>query len=364
MVANWLSGLTPAARKVWDAIRHHQHHRSLLGRYSDTRALLALGRLSHGTWNTYANSIKPFLRFLQTNGLEITDVTETTVEAFVCWAFEQPEVQWAGGTMASHISAVRTVWNELGMKLNPQDGGTGAALAGYRRITAATTAPKLIRPPWPSSHSCAALKTAQPLLAAYAANQLSIPLNEVVIAAAHCNTGSLTFSRGDTTNSMLMEDLEINLAGWMVSLVKQKRPQPRLPHQQHVATNDPDDPVEFVRQFHAAQCSRGFRPDSLLFGRTPDDRTSLTLDMSVQIVLKHLRLPQSTSNPLTGHCVRVGAVTEAFALGVPLLTCAFMCGHKQTSSTAGYVRHGHVPSHTASMYYLHLKPGGGKAPTL
>lgn len=349
---------------MWDAILHHQRHRSLLGKYSDTRALLALGRLSHGTWNTYAHSIQPFLRFLQADGLELTDVTERTLEAFVCWAFEQPDIHWAGGTMASHLSAVRTVWNELGMKLNPQAGGTASALAGYRRITISTTAPKLVRPPWPSSYSCAALKTAKPLLAAFAANQLSSPLCDVVIAAAHCNTGSLTFSRGDTTNSMLMEDMETTLGGWLMSLIKQKRPQPRLPHQRHRATDHPDDPVAFVKTFHDAQRKRGFRPDSLMFGRTPDDNTPLTLDKAVQIVLKHLRLPQSTTNPLTGHCVRVGAVTEAFALGVPLLTCAFMCSHKNTSSTAGYVRHGHVPSDTASRYYLHLKPGGGKAPTL
>jgi hypothetical protein len=158
---------------------------------------------------------------------------------------------------------------------------------------------------------------------------------------------------------MLIEDVEPSTQGFHAALVKQKRPQPRLPHQDHRFGDDPSDPVRFVVELRRAQLQRGFLPTSLMFARQPADRKAFTLDAAVKLAVTTLKLPSPTANPFTGHCVRVGAVSEAFALGVPLLTCSYMCGHKSTASTSTYVRHGTVPSDAAAQYYLHLKPDDG-----
>ena len=342
---------------MWTAIAAHQERFSAMGKFSDTRSLLALGRLSHGTWNTYASSLQPFLRFLSEHGVPLQDVTDSTLEQYVCWVLEQPKLRWTGGTLASRISAVRTCWDELGMPLSSHHGPTKGALAGYRRLMESTLPVKLARQPWTASNSHACLLAALPLMVAFAGGTLPLADVKLVVAAAHVVLASLTFSRGDTTNPMEMADLTVAPDRFLVSLLKQKRPAARLPEQVHGVTAAPADPSGFLVQFHGAQVQRGFTPTSLLFGIHPAAAAAFSLDASVKLWQQRLAIPQSPTNPLTGHCVRVGAVSEAFAVGVPLLTCSFMCGHKSTSPTAGYVRHGHVPSAAAGTYYRHLLTG-------
>jgi hypothetical protein len=352
------SELSTNGARLWKALSTHQANAGRLGSYSATRARLALHRLAPSTWNQYASSIKHFITFLAEEQIDMMEVTETSLEMFICWVEEHPTISLSGASLASYLSGIRTCWRELGVDL-PLSGmtNTAAALAGYRQLHAPTS-PAIRRLVWPAAYTVQGIEYALPLLEAFAAGDLSTTQENQVIAIGHITTASLTMQRGDTTNVALMLDIEIADDGnsWYAVLVKQKRARPQLPQQHHHATARTHDPSRFVIRFVLAQRRRGHAAVSLLFGRTATAKRSVTLDAAVKLVVKLLHLPASATNPYTGHCVRIGAISEAFALGVPLLTCAFFCGHKKTTSTEEYVRHGTVPSSAAQLFFQHLVP--------
>jgi hypothetical protein len=329
-----------------------------LGRFSATRCRLALHRLQPSTWNQYATSVTHFLTFLGAEHIDMMEVTETTIEMFICWIEEHPTITLSGATLASYVSGIRTCWREFGIPLPLADmTSTSAALAGYRQLHAPTNL-VVRRLVWPAAYTVLGIEFALPLLDAFAAGTLTTAQDNHVIAVGHVTLAGLTMQRGDTTNVALLLDIEISAAsdGWRVVLVKQKRPRPHLPHQHHRARSHPHDPSRFIIRYVHAQEQRGHLPTSLLFGRTARATRGVTLDAAVKLLVKLLRLPSSPTNPYTGHCVRIGAISEAFALGVPLLTCAFLCGHKRTTSTEDYVRHGTIPSDAARLFFQHLVP--------
>merc|ERR1712192_26954 len=152
------------------------------------------------------------------------------------------------------------------------------------------------------------------------------------------------------------------MGGFDVALRLQKRPQDRLPQQQHRIQPQsnfcPDsDPVQFLLDYIEALQHLGTAPASPLFAAMSGKR--LTLNAAVKHLVALCSLRPSRGAPLTGHTVRVGAVTAAFGIGVPLATCAYMCAHKHTTSTEGYIRHGSKIDSAAFQYFGHLRPRAG-----
>lgn len=350
MVRGWSKGLTPSARKLWSDVALWQRGHHDFGRFAATRSALALGRLSASSWNAYTSALKGFLTFLQEESLALADVTEHHLEMYVCW-LAQSAVLLAAGTVASYLSAIRSCLKEIGIRLGNTDGTTGV-LAGYRRLATAVRPAVVQHAAWPTAATISFMSMAMSFLPAFAAGRTTTAQTKMVIAAGHLVFASLTFGRGDTTNSVLFDHLVLHPRSFLVQLLKQKRPQPQLPQQQHTAsTASLVDPVGFFLRFCAAQTQRGLATSDRIFALRTGHKTVISLDAAVKLAVSTLHLP-----PYTGHCVRVGCISEGFALGVPLLTLARMSGHKSSASTEGYVRPGVAVTASTSLFFSALLP--------
>ena len=142
----------------------------------------------------------------------------------------------------------------------------------------------------------------------------------------------------------------------MIKLEKQKRPQERIPDQVHHPTNDPSCPVRFLLEWYLPYLSQlRYEPKSSLFGLTAQARAK-PLDNAVKMAAVRLGIHQQGDKPWTGHCVRIGAVSEAFALGVPLAKVAHFACHRSAKTTEGYVRHDVFADSAAQTFYARLAP--------
>ena len=359
VAAQWASQLSDGARRLWNGIVNYSPEYSSLGRFANVRRLFALGRLAGSSWNTYASSFRSFLKFLQAESIPVHEVTEKTLEMYVCYLAQTSERVLAGGTVASQLSGIRSCLRELGVTLvDPV--GTAGALAGYKRFALAVLPRPLAHAAWPIEFTAHALRLARGLLHSFRTGVLNTSQRCTVIGAAHIVMATLTFSRGHTTNNVRLVDFEFTSAGFAVALRSQKRPQDRLPQQQHRVDSGRGgrtDPVQFLLDYVAALRFLGADADSLLFPGLKFG--SFTLDASVKHFVALCDFRHSQNAPLTGHTVRVGAVSSAFAIGVPLVTCAYMCAHTQLSSTQGYVRHGIRTGPVDVQYFGHLRPSTG-----
>ena len=357
VATEWFESLGSGARRLWQGIVQHSPVSANLGRFAETRLLFSLGSLASGTWNTYASSFKAFLQFLHTESIPLTEISEVTLEMYVCHLAESPGKTLSAATVASYLSGIRTCLKTLGIVLADQT-ATAGALAGYKRFANAVTPPPLQHAAWPLEYTDLAIRRARDLMPAFRAGTLDSHGYTTVVSAAHIVLGSLTFSRGHTTNNVIIDDFEFAPAGFSIALRTQKRPQDRLPQQQHSVQSGRSSrthPVQFLLDYVDALFFRGAVPSDFLF--TTLKGRSLSLDAAVKHFVALCNLPHSQHAPLTGHTVRVGAVSTAFALGVPLVTCAYMCAHKQLASTQGYIRHGLQINLIAFQYYGHLCPG-------
>lgn len=360
MAAEWVQSLNRNSRRLWNGIINYSPVYNLLGRYANTRRLFALGRLSGGSWNTYASHFQNFLQFLSSEQLPLETVTETTLEMYVCYLAEQPGTIKAGTTVASHISGIRSCLRELGIILTDAT-GTSAALAGYKRFALMVKPAPHQHAAWPLEHTRLVLRRARALLPLFRNGTLDMTGYRTVVGAAHIVLAQLTFSRGHTTNNVLLSDLDFTDTGFSVVLRSQKRPQDHLPHQEHhvsLGRSYRTDPVQFLLDYVAALRYLRVHPDSRLFPTAKGK--GFSLDAAVKHFVALCDLRHSDNAPLTGHTIRVGSVSAAFSIGVPLPTCAYMCHHKQVSSTQGYIRHGlKIDTDLAFQYFGNLRPSTG-----
>lgn len=360
MAAEWVQSLNRNSRRLWNGIINYSPVYNLLGRYANTRRLFALGRLSGGSWNTYASHFQNFLHFLSSEQLPLETVTETTLEMYVCYLAEQPGTIKAGTTVASHISGIRSCLRELGIILNDAT-GTSAALAGYKRFALMVKPAPHQHAAWPLEHTRLVLRRARALLPLFRNGTLDMAGYRTVVGAAHIVLAQLTFSRGHTTNNVLLSDFDFTDTGFSVVLRSQKRPQDHLPHQEHhvsLGRSYRTDPVQFLLDYVEALRHLRVHPDSWLFPTAKGK--GFSLDAAVKHFVALCDLRHSDNAPLTGHTIRVGSVSAAFSIGVPLPTCAYMCHHKQVSSTQGYIRHGlKIDTDLAFQYFGNLRPSTG-----
>lgn len=144
-------------------------------RFAETRLLFSLGSLSSslasGTWNTYASSFKAFLQFLHTESILSTDISEVTLEMYVCHLAESPGKTLSAATVASYLSGIRTCLKALGIVLADQT-ATAGALVGYKRFANAVTPPPLQHAAWPLEYTDLAIRRARDLMPAFRAGTL------------------------------------------------------------------------------------------------------------------------------------------------------------------------------------------------
>jgi hypothetical protein len=148
-----------------------------------------------------------------------------------------------------------------------------------------------------------------------------------------------------------------NEGGLCIKLNKQKRPRDFIPDQVHEPTAELC-PVQFITDCYLPYLDRiGYGPSSRLFAMTAQAKAR-SLDTAVKTLAAELGIEQHGDTPWTGHCVRIGAISEAFAVGVPLAKVAHFANHKSTTTTESYVRHDVVADHAAQIFFGHLVPQG------
>ena len=88
-----------------------------------------------------------------------------------------------------------------------------------------------------------------------------------------------------------------------------------------------------------------------------------TLTQAVRTVVTEFRLTEDSSNPFTGHCVRVGSLTSAAAVGTPIGKLAYMACHTDTRTTNNYIRYDHQATVADAQLYNFMVPTGPVQPT-
>jgi len=349
-------------KALWAAINENCRF-SEFGGLASVRSTLAMCRLSPSTWGTYASSMTKFVQYLTRYSTPISEVTERTLEAFVCWIATQPTLL-RGSTVASTISGIRSCLAEFGNVLDPS-AGTAAALQGYKRLAKSVHTPLVQYEAWNPEWTLSALQAVRHLLYNYIAGQPMLPVDyNLLVATMHVTCAQLTFARGATTSALTLADVAVS---WnettrrftiTFGLLKQKRAPHRLPLQTHVEEAASEGPMTEPRhclcQFFEAQKQQGGTPTTLAF--TYANGKTMTLDASVKILVDKFDIHHWQGARLTGHTVRVGAATAAVGIGVPLTTVAHMMVHKDLKSTRGYIRHGTPTTHAATVFYGHLCP--------
>lgn len=355
VVGGWLDGLNPRSHALWQRLgEHNLRTSSNLGRFARTRLILSLGKLQSSTWNQYSSVFSSFLTFLELEHIPLHGISDATLEQYICYHAEQT-TPLAHGTIKSSISAIRTVLAQVGISLGPSPAVAGA-LQGYARLAAAIRPPPRVKRPWPPQYMMQAVLYAWPLLALFAAGTLARPEIRVLVSVAHMTAAFCTFSRGDTTQAQRVGegDLLATPLTLVLGLVKQKRPGPVTPEQSLPASASPSCPIRFLCGYWQALQVVGYSATAFAYGVTPDAAKALSLEAALTCVITTLKIEQPAGNLYHAHSMRVGAVTAAFAIGVPLLTISDRCKHKDTKTTAGYVRHGVPPSAEAKAFFGHL----------
>ena len=153
----------------------------------------------------------------------------------------------------------------------------------------------------------------------------------------------LTFARGDSTTGIRVQGVTVQSNGALVVLHKQKRPRESAPLHTLKFSSDAGCPVRWLAKALATLPNR----TGALF------RTSL--DSAVRAEAKFQGLQAAAH--LTGHSVRIGSATDAFAVGVPVLTIQHRMFHLHMASTIGYIRHASLNGDVAAqMFFAHLAP--------
>ena len=330
-------------------------------RFGATRARLLLGRLSTNSWNQYQTAMASFCTFCvtYTPPLQLDQVTPQHLVDYVCYLAERP-TRLAAATVASYLAGIRTVLRECGLDMG-SDTNLTAVLAGYKRWARSTGDHATKRSAWLATYTQRAIDRATTLIHDSATRQLTTAEHQWVVAAAMIALGMVTFSRGDTICRLLMKEIKTSLQAINIQLTKQKRPKDFIPDQTHQHGNS----TSFLLRYLGYLRAHGYRDTSFVFGNSATSKKPQALDAAVKMVASTLHIPSPTSKPWTGHCVRIGAISEAFAIGVPLARIAFFAGHQHTSTTEGYVRHDVTSSASAHAFFGHLvptPPAAGPAP--
>ena len=317
-----------------------------------------MARLESSTWNTHASNLQPFLEFLADCNIQPDMVENHHIEQFICWLFESAKYSLRPTTLQSYIATVRTCFREAGVALDSKDPGAAGAIAGYTKVFSGAVPPPPDRPPWPA-------KCTERVLRAVLDHWKHLCMTkfqrrrQFVIDGMHVIFAYITFCRGGSTGAAKISDLTFSKTGMHVQVTKQKRAKSPTPMQFHpFRGNTAHCPARLMQQYVGYLLQPGCTRDDLLFGTKTKQRRSKHapgLNKAVKSVINYLHPPQGPV-PFTGHCIRIGSISTAYAIGAPLLTCATQAGHSDTKSTEAYARHS-VPVDSTSMYYFeHLLP--------
>ena len=321
-------------------------------RFGATRARLLLGRLSTASWNQYQTAMASFCEFCATwqPPIQLDQVTARHLVDYVCYLAERPK-RLAAVTVASYLAGIRTVLRECGLDMGT-DTNLAAVLAGYKRWTRSTGEHTVKRAAWLARYTQRAIDRATTLMHTSTQRKLTAKEHQWIVSAAMIAMAMITFSRGDTICKLLLNEVRATINPINIRLSKQKRPKDYIPDQDHQHGNSTKFLLRYLGYLRASE----YRDASFLFGNTPASPKAQTLDSAVKLVAETLHIPSPTSKHWTGHCVRIGAISEAFAIGVPLARIAFFAGHRHTSTTEGYVRHDVTASPSAHLFFGHLVP--------
>ena len=362
----WLKELRPAAQELWrDLVAERQ---AADPRFGSTRALLTFSRLSANSWNQYTTALRSFCDFCKSCNPPITidQVKPQHLTDYVCWLAERANpLKYA--TVASYLSGIRSVLTECGIPL-PPDAEIRSVLEGYKRWRAAVQEPEVKRPAWPARWTTKAIARARDILYACTpagagkGTLYTFPVprdHEFVVYTAYVVLASVCFSRGDTV--IMIERQHVSTTedgGLCIKLNKQKRPRDFIPDQVHQPSTDSMCPIQFLTDCYLPYLDRvGYGPTSRLFAMTAQAKAR-SLDTAIKTLAADLNIGQHGDKPWTGHCVRIGAISEAFAVGVPLAKIAHFANHKSTTTTESYVRHDVVADHAAQTFFGRLVPQG------
>ena len=330
------------------------------GPHGATRAALAAASLAGSTWNQYASAASGFMMFIAGMGVTLAAVTNMHVEMWVCSLFESHRK--AGrplgpSTARPKVSAVRAILREYGNPL-PSSPGVASVLAGYQRIVNSTAPPRAVKAPWPSHYTKSVLQHATLLLPMVQAKGGDVTANELekLTCMAVIIFATITFCRSDTSGAVRRQEIHFGPAGMFLRLTKQKRPRAEVPIQTQPWRHGPHCPVRFLQGFLSFQAQHGYQPTSLAFGVGPKATRPMTLDRAVRTIVKELTLDEPRHNPFTGHCLRVGSISDAAQLGVPLHVISAMAGHKRSETTRGYLRPGVPVTAAVKLFYSWLLP--------
>lgn len=349
----WLTELKPTARQLWSDLVAAQHQ--LDPTWGAIRTQLMMGRLSTASWNQYATALRSFCKFCATCEQPITldQVLPKHLVDYVCYLAQLP-TRLKHATVASYISGIKSVLHECGLDIPPSTMLT-AVMAGYKRWMREAEPRGVKRHAWLSASSVAAMKMVEGWMelghdANTAQHKLIVSVMMVVMA-------SVTFSRGGSTVRTEMRNVTDGGDSMVVKFEKEKRPQDTAREQVHHRSTRTNDPINFLMKGKEYLARRGYTPRSLMFAVSPSAKRALSLDAALKQVARTINAPPPTDKPWTGHCVRIGAVSEAFAIAVPLAKIAFFAGHKSATTTETYVRHDVRPSHAAQLFFGKLVPG-------
>ena len=330
------------------------------GECSSIRASLAAASLAGATWNQYASAASGFLLFIAAMGLTLAAVTSVHIEMWVCSLLDSHRV--AGrplnpNTVRSKVPAVKAILREVG---NPQPASAGltSVLAGHQRIVNLTTPPQPQKAPWPSHNTMAALRHGRVLLPSTRSGGgiVSGDTWNALTSIAAVVFATITFCRSDTSSAVQRGELHFGTEGLTVKLTKQKRPRKYVPIQTQPWRPGVDCPARFLKEFVSLQPSHGYQPKSLAFGVGPQATKPIALDHAVRTVAQLLGIDQPTTNPFTGHCLRVGSISDAARLGAPLHVISAMPAHKRSDTTRGCLRPGVPVTAAARLFYGWLLP--------
>ena len=320
-----------------------------LGRQRATVADLLRHRLRPSTVAQYGNTVSSFVTFLHTEGITTSLVNDTVIARYIAWMWAHDRYDLHPNTLRSYLSAVRKLFGPLATTpLDLQNPLIQDLLVSYTNDYNNTHDARARRPAWPASATIACASDLRDWL-----DGSSTMTEADAVQAAQLVFAALTYSRGNTSRHVLFKHISLTSSGPLVNLVTQKsarmrnNPPIRLLHGNN--RNHPANVLaDFVRRRRAT-----FPPNDLVF-RTTDDPAVASLDEAVKSTARRLNLGDIWS----GHCIRIGAISAAFRIGVPIETIAELVGHAATATTRGYIRHDYIIDNHAVTLYGADRPGG------
>eukprot|EP00038_Savillea_parva_P001320 m.103096 g.103096 ORF g.103096 m.103096 type:complete len:921 (+) comp10466_c0_seq1:1519-4281(+) len=298
-------------------------------------------RLSTSTQRTYSYTVRPFIAFLASEHIPTAAITNATIARYVAWLWSHPTYSLSPNTLRSYVSAARSTFGPLTRTpLDSHDPLVTDLLTSYTNHYAIAHPPKPQQAAWPAAATVACSNMITTWL-----QQPHGTADRTIDSAALVLFAMLVFCRGFTSDAVRFCHITITSpTSFTVALTAQKSARLRLqPPTRHLIADSPSHPVATLTAYilrRAASCHAS----------APVFLT--TLDRAIRTVASRLQLPGDWSS----RCIRIGSISAAFRIGVPIESIAHFAGHAQTSTTRGYIRYDVPDDDAALLLYRNLLP--------